>query len=69
VHSLSADAEGTGDRNPGVSLSPGPTHLLGLSAGEVGVQSLQPAQLRQRLATLCGADGRPDVLAHTVNRS
>jgi hypothetical protein len=35
----------------------------------VGVQSLQPAQLGQRLAALCGADGRADVVAHAVNRS
>ena len=69
VHRLPAHAEGAGDRDPGVPLGPGPAHLLGLGAGEVGVQGLQPAQLGQRLTALCGADGRADGVAHAVNRS
>ena len=52
MHGLFADTQGAGDRDPGASLSPGPAHLLGLGAREVGVQSLQPAQLGQRLAAL-----------------
>jgi hypothetical protein len=69
VHGLSADAEGVGDRDPGAPLSPGPAHLLGLGAGEVAVQGLQPAQLGQRLPALCGADRSADVVTHDVNRS
>ena len=66
---LSADTQGAGDRDPGVSLSPGPAHLLGLGAGEVGVQSLQPAQLGQRLPALCSANRSADVVTHDVNLS
>ena len=69
MHGLFADTQGAGDRDPGVSLSPGAAHLFGLGASEVGVQSLQPAQLGKRLAALGGANRGADVVTHDVNRS
>lgn len=38
VHGLTADAHRVGDRDPGECATAGATHLLGLGAGELGVQ-------------------------------
>lgn len=61
MHGLFADTHGAGDCDPEVPLSPRPAHLLGLSAGELGVQSVQPAQLGQRLPALCRTNRSADV--------
>lgn len=45
VHSLTADAQGVGDRDPREAEGARAAHLLGFGAREVGVQRAQPAAL------------------------
>lgn len=69
VHSLTAHSQGVGDGDPREPEGSCPPHLLGLGAGEVGVQRAQPAELGQRIAAVGGGDRSVDLIAHVVNRS
>ena len=69
VHSLTADAQGVGDRDPREAEGARAAHLLGFGAREVGVQRAQPAEFGEGVAAVGRGDRGADLIAHAVNRS
>jgi hypothetical protein len=69
VHCLTAHTHRICDRDPRILARASAAHLLGLGTGELGVERAQSAQLGEGLTPFGRGDGRPDLVAHAVNRS